>query len=43
MYVCMYVCSLLDYILCPYRAVVDKFLLADKHLYIRVKGVHHSN
>ena len=30
--------GLLDYIPCPYRAVVDKCLLINKHLYVRVKG-----
>ena len=30
--------SLLDYILSPYRAVVDKFLLVVQYLYVRVKG-----
>ena len=28
-----------DYILCPYRAVVDKFLLASQHSHINVKGL----
>ena len=27
-----------DDILCPYRAVVDKFLLFCQHLHVRVKG-----
>ena len=28
----------LDYILCPYRAVIDRFQLVIQHLHIRVKG-----
>ena len=30
--------GLLDYLLCPYQAVVDKFLLVSQHLHIHVKG-----
>ena len=36
--------SLLDYILCPYRTLIDKFWLIGQHLHIHVKGfigVHH--
>ena len=27
-----------DYTPCPYRAVVDKFLLVGQHLHVHVKG-----
>ena len=30
--------GLLDYILCPYRAVVDKFQLVIQHLHVRAQG-----
>ena len=30
--------GLLDYILCPYRVVADKFLLVCQHLHVCVKG-----
>ena len=40
--ICLYnpllLAGLLDYILCPYRTAVDKFLLARQHRHVRVKG-----
>ena len=30
--------GLLDYIICPYRSVADKFQLVVQHLHVRVKG-----
>ena len=29
-----------DYILCPYKAIVDRFLLVTQHLHVRVKRFH---
>ena len=30
--------GLLNYILCPYRAIIDNFLLVGQHLHVHVKG-----